>query len=248
VVRLSTRDPELREYQPVKEWLAYVQTAIYTLFAKTNYYDMTKMQYADLGTMGVGCTLGLEHPEVSRGVASPAGRNLLHQPRQRASRQSLRAADAADRRASLQLVGGDTTKVERRWCNAYDKAITRRRPAVHVIERNDDASGNAVARRREAVALDQVGDRANDKNVLLSEKGFDSQPFTAPRWETVGDQVYCDTSPGFDALPDLRDLQLTARRKGRAMDGMVKPPLAAPAGLRAPGSASTRARSTISMR
>ena len=61
--KLTTRDPELRDFQPVKEWLGYVEGSIYAFLAKTNYYDSTKVQYADLGPMGVGAVVAVEHSE-----------------------------------------------------------------------------------------------------------------------------------------------------------------------------------------
>jgi hypothetical protein len=229
----TSRDPELREYQPVKEWLEDVQTLIYTLFARTNYYDMTKMQYADLGTMGVGSTLGVEHPEyLAVWHHLPVGSYYISLDGGLRTNRLVRQTRPTVEQI-YELVKGDTTKLSAPVVRAYDKSeYNVVVPSVHVIERNDDGKGNrkspGVAKPWRSIKWEVGQDK---KNVLLSESGFDSQPFTAPRWETVGDQVYCDTSPGFDALPDLRELQLTARRKGRAMDGMVKPPLAAPAGL-----------------
>ena len=229
----TSRDPELREYQPVKEWLEDVQLLIYTLFSRTNYYDMTKMQYADLGTMGVGATLGIEHPDyLAVWHHLPVGSFFISLDGglrvNRLVRQTRMTVEQI-----YELVGGDRSKLSDVVTRAYDKSeYNVIVPCVHVIERNDDGKGNrksaGVGKPWRSIKW-EVGQ--NNKNILLSEKGFDSQPFSAPRWETVGDQVYCDTSPGFDALPDLRELQLGARRKGRAMVGMVKPPLAAPAGL-----------------
>jgi hypothetical protein len=72
--KLTVRDLEMRDYQPIKEWLDEVEQGIYTLFARTNYYEATKMQYADLGTMGIGCTIGLEHPVSGwSGITSRSG-------------------------------------------------------------------------------------------------------------------------------------------------------------------------------
>jgi hypothetical protein len=231
--KLTTYDPELAEFQPVKEWLDYVEKAIYRFFAKTNYYDMTKMQYGDLGTMGVGCVLGVEHPKYL-GVYHhlPVGSYYIAlDDGLRVGRLVRYTRPTVEQVA--QQVGGDFTKTSRQVKDAYDKGdYNVVVPCVHVIEHNKDANGE---RRSPSVAKDwrsirwEIGQ--DNKNILLSEKGFDNQPFSAPRWETVGDQVYCETSPGFEALADLRELQLTARRKGRAMDNLVKPALAAPSGL-----------------
>lgn len=231
--KLTTRDPDLRDFQPVKEWLGYVEGAIYALFAKTNYYDTTKVQYADLGPMGVGATVAVEHPVYGAVFHhAPVGTYWLGLD------DGLRLSCFA-RRVNptvyqlYQWVNGDTKKLSNTTVTAYDRGEYQTRvPCVHIIDRNADAKGN---RRSPKITKPWRSIRweegQNDKSILLTESGFDSQPVTAPRWETLGDSVYCDTGPGYLALPTMRELQLTARRAGRAMDNMVKPALAVPSGL-----------------
>jgi hypothetical protein len=231
--KLTTRDPDLRDFQPVKEWLTFVEGAIYNFFIKTNYYDTTKVQYADLGPMGLGATLCVEHLEYGAVYHhAPVGTYWIGlDDGLRLNTFVREVAPTVD--TLMRWVNGDKTKLTRQTAQAYDKGDYQTRvPCMHVIERNIDALGR---RRSEKVAKPwrsvrwEIGQ--NDKNILLTEGGFDSQPITCPRWETVGDQVYCDTSPGFEALSELRELQLAGRRKGRAMDNMVKPALQAPSGL-----------------
>ena len=229
--KLSTTDRDLLEFQPVKEWLAAVETEIYNLFATTNYYDTTKIAYAELGTMGVGATLALEHPKY-QAVWHPltVGQYWI------ALDDGLRVGTLARRTFPTvdQLVSQtrDWSKLSKQVKDAYDKGnIHTIVPCIHVIEHNDDRVGDSIGATNKPWRSIKWEEGQKDKNILLSVGGFDSKPFTAPRWETLGNQVYCDSSPGFDALPDLRELQLAARRKMRAMDMLVKPPLKAPAGM-----------------
>jgi hypothetical protein len=130
------------------------------------------------------------------------------------------------------LVGGNMKLLSPQVSRAYDNGdINTIVPCTHVIERNEDGRGNRLSPVAKPWRSIKWEEGQSDKKILLSEKGFDSQPFTAPRWETVGNQVYCETSPGFDALPDMREAQLTARTKARAKDNLTKPALVAPAGL-----------------
>jgi hypothetical protein len=231
--KLTTRDPDLRDYQPVKEWLAYVEGAIYNFFAKTNYYDTTKVQYADLGPMGAAAVVTIEHPQYGAVYHhAPVGTFWLGLDEGLRLNSFVRDVNPTVSQL-YSWVKGDTKLLTSDTVRAYDKGDYQTRvPCVHVIERNIDTDGK---RRSPKVSKPwrsirwEVGQ--NKKDILLTESGYDSQPVTAPRWETVGDQVYCDTSPGFEALPELRELQLAARRAGRAMDNMVKPALQAPSGL-----------------
>lgn len=231
--KLTVRDREMAEFHTVKEWLSETEKVIYWIFAKTNYYEATKMQYADLGVMGIGSVVAMEHPEyMAVWHHMPVGSYFVSIDEGLRSSRLVRYT-----RPNVEqlygLVDGDTTKISVQAQKAYDNGdYSTIVPCVHVIERNYDAKG-----RQRSPSVDkpwrsirwEIGQ--NDAKILLSEKGFDSQPFTSPRWETVGTQVYCETSPGFDALPDMRELQLAARRSARAMDNLVKPALAAPAGL-----------------
>jgi hypothetical protein len=229
--KLAPRDRDMMEYAPVKEWLYAVETVIYQYFAATNFYDATKVQYGDLGHMGVGCTLGLEHSEYL-GVyhTLPVGSYWLGLD------DGLRVDTLV--RATMptvkQLVESvrDKDKLSDQVNRAYDKCeYGMRVPCMHVIEKNRDAYGDPLSPNGKPWRSIKWEIGQNDKNILLSESGFDSQPFTAPRWEVYGDATYCDSAPGFQALADLRELQLAAKRGGRAMDGIVKPPMGAPASL-----------------
>lgn len=53
----------------------------------------------------------------------------------------------------------------------------------------------------------------------------------APRWSITGEDVY-GTSPGMDALGDIKQLQAMQRRMIQAIDKMVNPPMTAPLSLR----------------
>ena len=231
--KLTTRDPELRDYQPVKEWLDHTEREIYAFLAKTNYYDTTKVQYADLGPMGVGAAVCVEHDEYGA-VYHHAPVGTYHLGIDSGLRLSCFVREAQPTVGQMfEIVKGDRAKLSNQVGVAYDKGdYSTRVPVVHVIERNTDAKGKYISpkiRKPWRSIRWEVGN--NDKKILVTESGYESQPVTAPRWETVGDQIYCDTSPGFDALPDMRELQLAARRASRAMDNLVKPALMAAAGL-----------------
>lgn len=229
--KLATPDREMMEFQPVKEWLADVEQAIYDLFSSTNYYDCTKVQYAELGHMGVGASIALEHPLYGAvWHPLPVGSYWIElDDGLRVSALARRAYPTVD-----QLVQEvrDWSKLSPAVKAAYDKGnIHSRVPIIHFIEYNHDRFGDAIDVTNKPWRSVKWEEGQSDKNILLSIGGYDSKPFTAPRWETLGNQVYSDSAPGFDALPDLRELQLAARRKGRAMDMLVKPPMRAPSGL-----------------
>lgn len=65
-----------------------------------------------------------------------------------------------------------------------------------------------------------------DARGLLRKKGYYEQPNITIRWDLVSNDAY-GRSPGMDALPDIKQLQLESRRKAQAIDKVVNPPLKA---------------------
>jgi hypothetical protein len=230
--KLAPRDRGLLEFGPVKEYFAIVEGMIYDYFNATNYYDTAKVQYNELLHMGGGVTLNLEHRE-HMSVYYPCLTGSYWLGLDDANRVSTLVRQTNPTVKQLVESVRDRNKITDATMRNYDKGdYSVRVPCMHSIEKNEDALGNPLSRnvRKPWRSIKWEVDQ-NKTDLLLTEAGFDSQPFTAPRWEVFGDTPYCDTSPGFQALPDLRELQLAAKRGGRAMDGIVKPPMAAPAAL-----------------
>src|SRR6185312_10960052 len=61
---------------------------------------------------------------------------------------------------------------------------------------------------------------------FLRKKGYYDQAAIICRWDIVSNDAY-GRSPGMDALPDQKQVQLETRRKAQAIDKMVNPPLVA---------------------
>jgi hypothetical protein len=228
--KLKTTDPDLNDYQPVKEWLYDTERKIYAHFASTNYYDSAKIAYSELAHMGFACTLAVEHREY--GAVYHAFDHgdvwIMEDDGLRVSSLFYKPSYTVDQ--MVRKFPWD--KLSSQVRNAYDKGnIGQLVEVMCIIEKNDD---------RDASKLDSANKPwrsiwwecgQNDKNIILAEGGFDSKPFSAPRWETSGSEIYSSSCPGFAALADLRELEFAARRKGRAMDAMVRPALFIPAGL-----------------
>lgn len=228
--KLKTTDPELVEFQAVKEWLAQVETAIYGLFADMGIYDAFKIGYSELGCFGVSATVMLEHMEYDA-VAHPltAGEYWI------ATDDGLRT-DTLYRQVNLTvaqvMAGFDQDKISTQVKRAYDKSnLQTIVPVIHAIERNRDYDPTKMSSDTKRYRSVWWEEKCDKEQGVLRSSGYDGKPFWAPRWETVGNDVYSDCAPGFDALPDLREMQLAARRQGRAMDMLVKPPMKAPSGL-----------------
>jgi len=232
--KLRTSDPALAEYQPVKEWLAHVEALIYQFLGSTNFYNATKVGYSELGCFGTEAATMLEHPHYGAVTHTlTAGEYWL------ANDDGL-IADTLYRQVHMtvhQVVESFVSKsgwgvVSKAVKNAYDKGNYETVvPVMHAMEpnrhKNPTRSDNRNMDYRSVWW--EVGQ--SDKSILLRDSGFPEKPFWAPRWiETGGESVYGD-GPGYDALPDLRELQLAAKRRGRNVDMLNRPPMAVPVGM-----------------
>ncbi|MGL4232686.1 MAG: portal protein [Casimicrobium sp.] len=228
--KLKTVDPDQAEFQENKEWLAVVEGRIYAFFADIGIYDTFKLTYLELGNYGVGSGTLLENSEYGGAShAMTAGEYYI-------------ATDDAGRANTLyrhvnmtvsQLVHSFewnrlSKTVQQAWSANNVQAIV---PCVHAIEPNHDRDPTKIDVGNKPFKSIWFEPGNDDKTMLLRTGGYDSKPFWAPRWEVTGSAVYSDACPGFDALPDLRELQLSARRRSRAKDMINAPPMKAPTGL-----------------
>lgn len=227
--KLRTSDPDLNDFQPVKEWLYDTERKIYNHFSSTNYYDAAKIAYSELAHMGFAATLAVEHSEY--GAVYHA---FDHGEVWIAEDDGLRVSSLfyeTDYTVDQMVRKFSWAKLSQKVRDAYDRGdIMLKVPVRCVIEKNDDRDASKLdsANKPWRSAWWEVNDKSGE---LLKEGGFDSKPFTAPRWETSGSEIYSSASPGFNALADLRELEFAARRRGRAMDMMVRPPVFMPASL-----------------
>jgi hypothetical protein len=230
--RVGLPDFDLMEFQPVKEHLHHVQNEIYWLFSKTNYYDANKVAYAQLGHMGTACNFGLEHPRYLA-VWHPLEAMEYWLAQDDGLRTNACAREVVQ--TVDQLVNNyEWKQLSRHVRDAYDKGdVHRLVKTMNLVEYNRDRDADYwdAGNKEWRSIWWEVGCDSKKDEDLLRLSGFDTKPFSAPRWETTGAQVYSDSAPAWDALPDLRELEWMGRRYGRAMDNLVKPALGVPASL-----------------
>ena len=232
--KLKTPYPDLDEFQPVKEWLSTVERQMYDFLAGTNFYNGVKVGYAELGCFGTEAAVMVDDPHygaVTHTLA--AGQYWI------ANDRGL-VADSLYRNVPMtvaQVV--DSFVRQKGWgCvskavkSAYDKSNYETMvPVMHAIEPRNIRDATKQDARNKPYASIYWEEGQSDKGILLRESGYDEKPFWAPRWIETGGEVTYGDGPGYDALPDLRSLQLAAKRRGRNIDRLDRPPLFAPVGM-----------------
>jgi len=243
--RFVLRDKDLMKFQPVKVWLAEVEKIIGTMLATSNFYSAAKLGYTEIGLFGTDACIMAEARDVETGLMRPSCHAQTFGEYWIACNASgepdtlIRQATLTVRQIVQSFVASkedptrlDWTRVSPQVMTAWDNGnyeneiVTYQgiEPNPKFIPGRHDAAGKPWRSVKWEAGQ-------GDKNVLLEEAGFSSQPFWAPRWEVTGSDDY-GQGPGQDALPDMRSLQLQVKRKGEATDFAVKPPIIAPAGVK----------------
>lgn len=227
--RLTTPDPGLAEYGPVKEWLWMVETRMRTVFAKSNLYRVLPSTYSDLGVFGTHASLVLEDDEdLFRVQPWEIGTFWLAQDARLRVDTGYRLLKMTVRQL-VQQFGLDacSQRVQQMWNSGQWE---QRIDVYQAVEPNDERIMGALGARGMSVRS-VYWEKGGDRDKLLANRGFRESPLLAPRWIAEGTSTYGD-SPAMDALGDAKALQFEERRKAQSLDKLVDPPMIAPTSLR----------------
>jgi hypothetical protein len=222
---------------PVSLWLAEVERILYLIFSESNFYNSIGVFYYDLVIFGTAALIIHEDFDTVVNCVNPAlGEYYVDiDGKYRPCvfyREFTMTVDACVNEfgyencsAAIQSLYDDPSGANR----------TRELIVAHAIEPNH----NSLARKCglpdtfEYVevywewggsASPQGG--ATNQPGFLRKRGYHEQAAIIGRWDIVSNDPY-GRSPGMDALPDQKQVQLEQRRKAQAIDKMVNPPLVA---------------------
>lgn len=228
--RLTTFDPDLKDFDPVRVYLSEVERRMREVFQNSNIYNSFHTGYGDLGLFGQSCSLLVEDENSTiRMIPLVHGRFWI-------------ARDGSGRATTLyrcfrwsveRIVGRfGLDRVSQTVRSAYDTGKYDDTYDVwHAVEprMNRDPSKPGKANMRFLSNYWEDGTTSRPTG-LLEESGFEDNPIIAPPWELVAEDNYA-VSPGMIALGDVKSLQLEVQRKQEAIDKMVRPPMTGPTSL-----------------
>lgn len=232
--KLKTFDPGMDEFQPVKEWLALVERLMYDFLASTNFYNAAKVGYAELGCFGTEAAVMVEDQLYGMVAHSmTAGEYWIANDKGLVADTLYRHVPMTVRQMVESFVrqkgwGCVSRAVKDAWDKSNYEIVV---PVMHAIEPRNVRDATKQDSRNMPYASIYWEAGQSDKDVLLRETGYDEKPFWAARWTDSGGETIYGDGPGHAALPDLRSLQLAAKRRGRNIDRLDRPPLGAPVGM-----------------
>lgn len=219
---ISLYNQDLLDDPEVKAWLDAVQKRMEAFLAHTNFYEASEVGYLELGTFGTDACVMLEHAK--RGAVCHAltageywiGLNDALEPSTLVRDSGMTVKQAID------TFGNDAPQRVR---TLYDQSrYSDIVDCYHFIEPNDDHVSGRMGWQGKpwrSVWIDAYDDTIGD---IIRTGGYEEQPFWAPRWMTTGADTY-GQGPGHDALADLRELQMQAKRYSELLDLLAWPEL-----------------------
>lgn len=249
--KLTTPDPDLADYAPVKQYLELVDRRMSTVFLRSNLYNVLPILYGDIGVFGTAA-ISIEED----------ANNILHFTPYPIGSYSISVNDKLrvdtfyrefrmTVRQVIEKFGKDPmnpTKIK--WDNLsstikslYEAGQTEAWVEVcHAIFPNEMYKPNnplakfkkyaSVYYERGVTSAGLNYLEAADENRFLGQSGFDFFPVMAPRWEVTGEDAYGTDCPGMVGIGDIKQLQVGEKMSAQAIEKMVKPPMIAPVSLK----------------
>ena len=232
--RLTTFDPDLKDFAPVKEWLSQVETRMREVFQSSNLYTAFHTGYGDLGQFGQAVSIMAEdEDEVIRMQSMLHGRYWIARDETGRLTTLYRQFRWSVARIVARFKYESVAKVSNTIKTAYDNGkYDDIYDVYHAIEPRLDRDAAKIDKRNKPFLSNYWIDATSNGGIgMLEESGFDENPLIGPAWELVGEDHYA-ISPGMVALGDVKMLQLEQQRKLEAIDKLVRPPMTGPTSLR----------------
>lgn len=240
---LTTPDPDLATFGPVKEWLHIVTQRMMAVFSQSNLYNALPIVYGDMGVFGTAAIAVLDDTDdLVRCYAYPLGSYALGLDRrgrvttfarevQMTVRQVVEEYGVIPGRVGQGSIDWSriSTRVKEQWDrHHYETPVD----VEWMVLPNEEADPRRLGSQYLPWASCHF-EKGSDERTFLRESGFRNFPILTPRWKvTSHEDSYGTDCPGMRALGDIKQLQFMEKKKGQAISKMIDPPLVAPNALR----------------
>lgn len=232
--RLTTMSPELDESYDVKVWMSQVTSLMQMIFNRSNVYRALHTAYEEMGAFGTSAIIVLDDFDHvvhcmpltigEYAIATDARGRVDTLYREFRLTVSSMVREFSYSNCSSRVQG---LYDQHRW----DEWIT----VINAIEPREERDPSKLDNKNMPFRSVYFEEGA-EKGKLLRESGFRNFPCLVGRWAVSGGDIY-GTSPGMEALGDLRQLQQEQLRKSQAIDYQSNPPILLPADMKDDASA-----------
>jgi hypothetical protein len=205
-------------------WLSECARRMYTVFQESNFYNAMATMYFDLVVFGTAPVIIYEDFDNVINCFNPcAGEYFIDASSRLESQVLYREFVLTIDQIEDQFGYENMSPGLQKQYDGGGASLTREYVVMAAIEPNKEpyCGVPAVFPYREI-----YWEAGSSREYVLRKKGYWEFPAIIPRWDLVGNDPY-GRSPGMDALGDIKQLQQETKRKGEAIDKMVRPPMTA---------------------
>lgn len=237
--RLTTPDPELSEFGPVKRYLDIVNKRMDAIFTSSNLYNELPMIHGDAGVFATAALLMEEDfDDVCRFMAFVPGTyyigvNEKGQVDQFAHETRLRVRQIVGKFVwDEETKTFDWSKVSSTVKNLWDNHHYNSKVEVrHIIMPNPEFNPRKLLSKYKRYASCYFEAGSDKPEQYLRESGYDRFPILAPRWQVAGREAYGSWCPGMAAIGDIKQLQFGEKRAAEILDKVARPPMRGPTSM-----------------
>jgi hypothetical protein len=240
-LRLTTPDENLAEYAPVKAWLHEVTQRMLSVFLKSNLYNALPTLYGDMGVFGTAAMAVLEDSkDLMRAYSYPIGSYAVGLDQRGVASTFVRDYAPTVRQVveEFGVIPGtrdiDWSNISRTVKDLWERGDYEMPVEVSwlVLPNVDYDPSKSLDPRRAKPFRSCHFERGREEEAFLRLGGFDTFPVLVPRWDVTGEDTYGTDCPGVTAIGDVKALQIMQKRKAKAVDKALDPPLQGPVSLR----------------
>lgn len=219
-------------FGPMRDWLDECRTRILRVLAQSNFYTSLGTFYQDLVVFGSASMLIYEDSEQIIRCYNPCLGEFFFAASNRQMIDGFAREFTMTVEQAVQEFGLDNvTEQTKALYQASDASRTKEIIIRHMIEPNtmiwkDVNTPLAYPVPKHFKYRECYWEKGQNAPKLLRAAGYHEKPFIGGRWDVTSNDAY-GRSPGMDAYPATRQLQIQQRRKGEAIDKHVRPPMVA---------------------
>ena len=241
-MQLTVPDPDLAELAAVKEWLFTVNSRMFTVLGRSNFYHAQAGANEDWITYATSAYLVEEDErDIIRCVLFPVGSYAIGDDArgevtsfsrrfQLTVRQLLEqfGRPRPDGRVDLSPFSQHVRDCVKRG------SLEEKIEVCHLITPNAEFDGvrEATAAKRYASYYWEYGQRPHERaQEFLRKDGYDEWPVIVDRWRRVAGEPWGIDCPAMQVLGTAKSLQLVESKALKLLDKAVDPPLVGPSSL-----------------
>lgn len=216
---LMTGDPQIDNDDAARVWLQQTSKDLLHILNNSNFQTEVHELYIDLGCFGTGCMSVEEDDEFVVRFASRPIQSYYIIENNKGNISELYRKFKWTAKQIVQEFGEEVLKLSRDVERCYNSNDYREFEIVHgVYPKKVTMQG---AKPFESLYI------LSDKEVELRRSGFREFPYVVPRWTKSSGEKY-GRSPGMNALPEAKTLNLMVETTIKGAQKVVDPPLQAP--------------------